>query len=123
MKPQIRTHRDLRAWQEAMNLAERVYRVTEGFPDAERFGLSQQMRRASVSVISNIAEGAARNSSREFAQFLGVARGSLAELESQLELAVRLSFVKDPNQVGALCATCGRMLTALLLSIRRNFSD
>src|SRR5687768_16652515 len=87
------THLDLLAWREAMTLVELVYRATADFPKAEMFGLTAQLRRAAVSVPSNIAEGAARNSSGEFAQFLGIACGSLAEVETQLELALRLGLL------------------------------
>jgi four helix bundle protein len=93
MKPPT-THRDLVAWQEAMALVESVYRDTASFPREEIYGLTSQIRRCAVSVPSNIAEGAARNSSREWVQFLGIACGSLAELETQLELAIRLGLMK-----------------------------
>src|SRR3970040_1012156 len=88
-----RTHRDLIAWQAAMDLAETVYQQSATFPKEETFGLRIQIRRAAVSVPSNIAEGAARKSSREFFQYLGVAMGSLAELETQVELAIRLKYL------------------------------
>jgi four helix bundle protein len=81
------THRDLHAWREAMTLVELVYRVTGSFPKAEFFGLVNQIRRCAISIPSNIAEEAARNSTREWVQFLGVSCGSLSELETQLELA------------------------------------
>jgi four helix bundle protein len=120
MNSRPKTHRDLRAWQKSMALAEAIYRATASFPDAERFGLAQQMRRAAVSIVSNIAEGAARNSPREFVQFLAIARGSLAELETQLELAVRLSLLEATHEVNELSRNCGRLVTALLIAIRRN---
>src|SRR4029450_6755264 len=88
-----RTHRDLTAWQSAMYLAEVIYQETEAFPKRETYGLAAQMRRAAVSIPSNIAEGAARTSSREFYQYLGIAIGSVAELETQVELAMRLGYV------------------------------
>jgi len=80
-------HRKLVAWQEAMKLVEMVYRETACFPKEEIYGLVSQIRRAAVSVPSNIAEGAGRNYSKELLQFIGIASGSLAELETQLELA------------------------------------
>jgi len=83
-------HCDLIAWQEAMKLVKAVYRDTEGFPRKETFGLTAQIRRAAVSIPPNLAEGAARNSRREFTQFVGISCGSLAELETQLMLAVSL---------------------------------
>jgi len=87
------THRDLVEWQEAMALVESIYRETASFPKGEIFGLTSQIRRCAVSVPSNIAEGAARNTSRELLLFLGIACGSLAELETQLELAIRLGLM------------------------------
>ena len=77
-----------------VELAETVYRVTARFPKAELFGLTAQMRRAAVSIPSNIAEGRARDSTREFLHFLAISRGSLAELETQLELAIRLDYTR-----------------------------
>ena len=118
MSKSIETHRDLNVWKESMLLAEMIYKWTESFPQREIFGLASQMRRAAVSVSSNIAEGAARNSSREFANFLSISRGSLAELETQVELAVRFGFAADRRVVDAKIELCGRMLSALLASIR-----
>jgi len=86
-------YRYLLAWREAMSLVETVYRDTEGFPPDEMFGLKAQIRRSAVSVPSNIAEGSGRNSTGELRQFVGIACGSMAELETQLELAVRLGFM------------------------------
>ena len=87
-------YRDLVVWQEAMNLAVAVYRLTAGFPKGETYALTLQVRKSAGSIPSNIAEGAARNSKREFYQFLGVSTGSLAELETHLELAERLEYVR-----------------------------
>src|SRR5262245_16616607 len=92
-----RTHYDLVAWQEAMDLVEAVYRDTEDFPARETYGLTSQIRRSAVSVPSNLAEGAARNSRREFIQFLGICCGSIAELQTQLQLAVRLGFLQPTH--------------------------
>ena len=90
-------YRDLRVWQEAMKLAEWVYRVTSMYPKEEAYGLTAQTRKSVVSIPSNIAEGAARNSPRELFHYLGISAGSLAEVETQLELAVRLQYVEiDP---------------------------
>lgn len=87
----IRTFRDLLVWQKAIQLAKSVYKITRPFPREERFGLTNQVRRAAVSVSSNIAEGHARQG-REFPHFLSIARGSTAEVESQLYLAAELGF-------------------------------
>ena len=89
----LKTYRDLDAWQGAMSLSESVYKLTQVFPDTERYGLISQMRRCSVSIPSNIAEGLARGTVLVGLHFLRIAIGSAAELDTQLELAVRLRFV------------------------------
>lgn len=88
----MRSHRRLQVWSKSADLAETVYRVTAAFPRSEIFGLTAQMRRSSVSIVSNIAEGAARSSDAEFARFLDIAMGSAGELQAQLDLARRLEF-------------------------------
>lgn len=90
------THKDLEVWKAAMELTKLIYKVTSWFPKEEIYGLTAQMRRASISIPSNIAEGAARSSNKEFYQFLHIALGSLSELETQWLLAQELGFV---NQV------------------------
>ena len=89
----VRSYRDLIAWQKAMDLAVAVFRATERMPRQEAFGLVSQMRRAAVSVPSNIAEGQGRGMTKEYVRFLRIARGSVQELETQLVLAGRLGFV------------------------------
>ncbi len=96
----IRTFRDLMVWQKATEFAKGIYLVSKEFPRDERFGLTNQLRRAAVSVSSNIAEGHARQG-KEFPHFLSIARGSLVECESQLHLAVVLGFIPEQS-VGAL---------------------
>jgi four helix bundle protein len=86
-------HKKLRGWQLGMDIAVDIYRTTEAFPAEEKFGLTSQMRRCAVSVPSNIAEGAARNSKKECINFLYVSSGSLSELDTQLELAKRLGYL------------------------------
>ncbi|MBI3044579.1 MAG: four helix bundle protein [Betaproteobacteria bacterium] len=113
-----RTHRDLIAWQEAMRLVEVVYRDTKSFPNDETFGLRVQIRRSAVSVPSNIAEGAARNSTRELVQFLSIAWGSLAELETQLELAARLGFLEHSTDCVNQANRVGRLVSALHKSLQ-----
>jgi|SRR6185436_14968418 len=112
-------YRDLVAWQKAMELVTRVYVATSGFPREERYGLTSQIRRAAVSVPSNIAEGQGRRTTDgEFVRFLQIALGSLAELETQLELAIRLDFL-EKERATALRASSdevGRLLTGLVKS-------
>ena len=92
---EIKSHRDLLVWQKAVELALHLYEITKNFPPEERFGLTSQMRRAAVSIPSNIAEGAARDSHKEFIRSLYTALGSLAELETQLLLSKELGFVES----------------------------
>jgi len=87
----VRSFRDLDVWRLGLELVEVIYRCTATFPKSETFGLAAQMRRAAVSIPSNIAEGQARKSTKEFLQFISIALGSLAELDTQLELTVRLN--------------------------------
>jgi four helix bundle protein len=110
------SYRDLRVWQKAMDLAEKVYRATEPFPKTEKYGLTSQLRRAAVSIPSNIAEGQGRTSKGEFRQFLGTARGSLLELETQLMLANRMCYLDDVELSLLLkdCTTINSMLNGLL---------
>src|SRR5262245_55138329 len=102
-----RTHRHLAAWREAMALARIVYGQTAGFPREETYGLAAQMRRSAVSIPSNIAEGSARNSSRELLQFLGISCGSLAELDTQIELAIQLGYLNAEAEIVAQCERVG----------------
>lgn len=114
-----RNYRDLIAWQKAMQLAKHVYLMTERFPAEERFGLIVQMRRSAVSVPSNIAEGHGRLSDRALRMFLGNARGSLFELETQTLLATDLTYLKkeDADSVLALTAEVARILNGLLRTL------
>lgn len=88
-----RAHKKLDVWRESVDLATHIYQITENFPKTEIFGLTSQMRRASVSVPSNIAEGATRFSNKEFAHFLNIAGGSLSELDTQIEIAYNLGYI------------------------------
>jgi four helix bundle protein len=111
--------RDLRMWQQAIELALSVYRFSEAFPKHEVYGLSQQMRRAAVSVASNIAEGKGHRSDKEFRHFLFHARGSLMELETQILLAGKLQYL-SAEQSALLQGTAtqvGRSLTGLINSL------
>ena len=90
-----RPHKNLKVWQKSIVLAKEIYKITEEFPNSEKFGLVSQMRRAVISIPSNIAEGAARNSDKEKLQFYYTARGSLSELDTQLELSKEIGFIKE----------------------------
>src|SRR5688572_26837166 len=92
-RQEIRSHRDLIVWQRAMDLVTSVYRLTEDFPKSELYGLTSQIRRCAASIPANIAEGQGRRLAGEFLQFLANARGSLLELDTHLEIAVRLGFI------------------------------
>jgi four helix bundle protein len=106
-------HEQLDAWKFAMQLVKAVYELTGEFPAEERYGLSQQMRRAAVSIPSNLAEGAGRNGAKEYLHFIGIARGSLAELDTQLQLAVMLDFAPADHPAFELSDRTGKLLTGL----------
>jgi len=89
--------KELNIWKKAIELTTEVYRITSKFPNEEKFGLISQLRRASVSIASNIAEGAGRNSDKEFIQFLGIANGSSFEVQTQIIIAYRLKFIDKEN--------------------------
>ncbi len=113
------SYRDLVAWQKAMRLVTAIYRETKTFPVEERYRLTSQLRRAAVSVPSNIAEGQARFSAREFRRFLSNARGSLVEIETQIEIATNLGFLgrDESSSLRRQTAELGRILNGLLASI------
>lgn len=118
--PSNSTYQDLRVWQEGMELTEEIYRVTSEFPKHELYGLVSQMRRAAVSVPSNIAEGKGRHSDPEFVRFLLNARGSLLELQTQVLIARRLQYLSE-EKVLELCRrtdVVGRQLNALINRFR-----
>src|SRR3989442_12254931 len=115
----VRSYRDLRVWQQAMDLVEAIYRATKQFPSTERYGLVTQLRRAAASVASNIAEGHAR-SLGDYLRHLLVSSGSLTEMETQLILSTRLGFlqVADTEPLLQSCDQIGRMLSGLRKSLR-----
>jgi four helix bundle protein len=114
----IVTHKDLAVWKKAMELATQVYSLTSQFPKEEMYGLTAQMRRSAVSIPSNIAEGAARHSRKEFVQFLHVASGSVAELETQLLLASRIGYLPT-NTILTHTEEVRKMLLGLLRSLKQ----
>ena len=115
---QPRGHYKLDAWKVSRQLVVAIYRLTQRFPKEELFGLSAQMRRAAVSIPSNIAEGAARTGGREFAQFLNIARGSLSELETQLLIAMDLGYVANNDSIFSTVDRVSKLITGLHKSIR-----
>jgi four helix bundle protein len=114
------SYKDLIVWQKAKVLAGDIYRATESFPKQETYGLTSQLRRASVSVASNIAEGQGRLTKGEFQQFLGHSRGSLLELETQLAIAVDLHYLSavELTRLEAKTAEVSRLLNGLIDSLR-----
>ena len=120
----VKQYKELIVWQKAMDLVVVVYRLVKSLPRTEDYALSSQMRRAVVSIPSNIAEGQARNSTKEFANFLSIAKGSIAELETQIELGVRLGYFR-PEEVEvplSLAEEVGRMLTSLITKLTTRHS-
>jgi four helix bundle protein len=112
-------YRDLQVWHKAMDLAAAVYEASKCFPREELYGLTSQLRRSAISISSNIAEGSGRNSSGEFKQFLGIARGSNYEVQTQLELASRLGLAGAQIVQPALSLSqeVGKMIYALMESL------
>lgn len=95
----IKSHKDLKVWQESMDLVTDIYELVQNFPAEEKYNLTSQIKRSSVSIPSNIAEGAGRKSNLEFIQFLNIVSGSLSELETQLEIAIRLKFITENEEL------------------------
>ena len=116
----VENHEQLDAWQEALELVVGVYRQTALLPNEERFGLIAQMRRSATSVPANIAEGAARSSRADFARFVSIARGSLAELDTYMHLVKRLGYMGDVSEMHAQIKGLARMLTQLHRSLSRS---
>ncbi len=117
----IKSYTELVAWQKSVDLVTTVYRLSQKFPKEEVYGLTSQIRRAAVSIPSNIAEGQGRLSTGEFRQFLGHARGSLAEVRTQVHIADRLKYISsiEAGEVLESCNEVGRILNGLLTAITR----
>ena len=115
----MNNYQDLKIWNKAMYLVEQVYLLMELLPEDEKYGLISQIKRCSISIPSNIAEGAGRNSKKEFKHFLSIANGSTTELETQLLLLIRLGFVEEVkiNEVINLCSEIKKMSYALQKSL------
>jgi len=116
---QIKSHRDLIAWQKAMSLTVEIYQITKTFPKEELFSLTSQIRRASASIAANIAEGQGRRLGGEFRQFLGNARGSLLELDTHIELTFRVGYItkQQHNNLQEKINEVGRILNGLMRSL------
>jgi four helix bundle protein len=117
----VKSFHDLVAWQKAMELVTEIYKVSQKFPQEEMFGLTSQIRRAAVSIPSNIAEGRGKSSKGEFQQFLYHARGSLAEVETQLMIAINLGYLTNQgvSHIMELIARVGKLLHGLLSAIKK----
>lgn len=110
----VRKYQQLIVWQRAMELVSAIYQLTSSFPDHEKFGLSSQLRRAAVSIPSNIAEGSGRGSDKDFCRFLYQARGSLTEVETQLIIAEQLKYCSIENRLNELIQQVFAMLNKLI---------
>jgi len=120
----VNNYRDLKVWQMAMTLTEAIYRATESFPSRETYALANQLQRAAVSIPSNIAEGHARSSTKDYLRFVSISHGSLAEAETQLELAHRLGYIPEAVLHGLFEQTneIGRMLHGLRSALTAKLS-
>ncbi len=114
----IKSYRELEVWQKSMDFVEDVYKALKAFPAEEKYGLCDQIRRAAVSIPSNIAEGFGRDTNAEFARFLSIARGSLFEIATQLELANRLEYLPPKSGLYQQVESIGKMLNALRIRLK-----
>jgi len=121
----MHSYRDLRVWQIGMELTKEVYLLTRVFPDCEKYGLTSQVQRAAVSIPANIAEGRARDSTKEFLRHLSIAQGSLAEVETHLMLAESLGYCRHDQIVTLLnrCSEEGKMLSGLQRTLKAKLSS
>jgi len=118
----IGTHCNLDVWKVSIDFVIMLYSITATFPDCEKFGLIPQIRRAGVSICSNIAEGSARNHSRELLQFLYLALGSVSEIETQLEIAVRLGYITSASAELVVLDRIRKMLTGMIKAIKNKIA-
>jgi four helix bundle protein len=115
-----KTHKDLDVWKKAIQLVTEIYNITESFPDKEKFGITLQIRRSSISIASNIAEGAARNTKKEFVQFLYIALGSLSELETQLIISINLGYLNSIDDTFTEIIEIRKMTLGLIKYLKSN---
>lgn len=120
----INSYKELIVWQKSFDLVKKIYKLTDNFPKSEIYGLTSQMRRAAISIPSNIAEGFVRKHTKEFSQFISIAFGSGAELETQLLLAKDLNFVSEGEfkNLDNLLSEIMKMLNSLLAKLKKNTS-
>lgn len=113
-------YQDLQVWRKSMDLVEEVYALVKNFPEDEKFGMINQIRRCAVSIPSNIAEGSGRNSKKEFAHFLSIATGSLFELNTQIQISEKVGYIKNEKQeeIAANIDEIHRMLFGLIASLK-----
>ena len=121
----VKSYKELIVWQKGMDLVETVYKATAKFPKEELYGLSSQLRRAVVSVASNIAEGQGRKSTKEFMRHLSIAYGSLVEAETQLEIARRLEYLEEPEYITMMesAGEIARMLNGLNSALNERLNN
>jgi S23 ribosomal protein. len=119
----MKSHKDLDVWKKSMEMVAYIYRLTRQFPSDEQFGLTSQIRRSAVSIPSNIAEGAARNSDKEFKQFLYIALGSASEVETQILLAEKLGFLESAGTFQNDISDIRKMLTGLISYVSKRKID
>ncbi len=121
----INSYRDLEVWKKSMDLVTECYEITESFPKKETFGLASQLQRSAVSIAANISEGHARQHTKEFLQSLSIAYGSLAELETHIEIAKRLEYIAADTAVELIdkTSTIGRMLNGLRRSLEKKRNE
>jgi four helix bundle protein len=115
---EVANHKDLEVWKQAIELAKAVYELTSGFPASEIYGLVSQMKRSAISIPSNIAEGAARNSDKEFIQFLYITLGSIAELDTQYILSKEIQLTEGSAKVETAMDSVGKMAMGLIKHLK-----
>ena len=115
-----KTHKDLDCWKKSIAFVTEIYRVSKNFPKSEMYGLTSQLRRSAISIPSNIAEGAARNSDREFIRFLYIALGSIAECETQIEIASRIGYLDNVTDLNNQITDIRRLTQGLIRYLKEN---
>ena len=124
-KEMKRTHEDLRVYKAGMELVKEIYEITKAFPKEELYGITGQIRRAAVSIVANIAEGAARGSRKEFIHFLNISRGSLSEVEALIDVSHMIGYINDDikDQLKNKSADVSSLLSGLINSIRKRLKS